>query len=221
MNSEEAGIVLEYEYWERDGSATFGPEKRYHLKTMNIFGNILTFSRQHQRSDTISMQSKVYGMWLPSWEHKFELQTDRNRVVSVIGEMSSPQNTSWRHYKWHCYITQRSYARLRSDKDMEWHRVIDRMDAKLVCVDQHSSTSAKLHQIRPFGIIKLVRCPGPRNLIAAFQVLNTIWHRDILAAKLILHEGIPVWNHFHLERIISFLIGLRVVISAFMFIRFF
>lgn len=99
----------------------------------------------------------------------------------MLGEMPSPQGTSWYFYIEHrlnmmnagieCYTT-RSYARLRLDKHIEWHRAIDTLAGKLVnhkpaivFIGSGGSTPAN----SPIKVKKHVRCPGTRKLIAAFQ----------------------------------------------------
>lgn len=111
----------------------------------------------------------------------FEERTDLSRTASVIGEMPSPQNTSWRHYIEHRLrmstngietYTQRCYARLGLDKHMESKRAIDKIAGKLVnhkpaiiYIGAGGSTPANsIIRIR-----KHVRCPGTRKLIVAIM----------------------------------------------------
>lgn len=112
---------------------------------------------------------------------KFEEETDRNRMAAILGEMPSPRGASWRSYIEHQLrvmdagietYTQRSYARLRLDKHIQWHRAIDKLAGKLVkhkpavvFIGASGSTSAN----SPIKIKKHVRCPGTRKLIEAFQ----------------------------------------------------
>lgn len=105
---------------------------------------------------------------------------DRNQVAAIIGEMPSPCGTTWHLYIKHklrmmengieAYTTS-SYARLKLDKHMEWHRAIDKMAGKLVNNKPaiiflgNGSTAAN----SPISIKKHVRCPGTRKLIEAFK----------------------------------------------------
>lgn len=111
----------------------------------------------------------------------FEEETDRNRMAAELGEMPSPQGTSWRSYIEHRLrvmeagieaYTIRPYARLRLDKHIEWHRAIDKKAGKLVnhkasiiYIGSGGSTPAN----SPIKIKKHVRCPGTRKLVFAFK----------------------------------------------------
>lgn len=111
----------------------------------------------------------------------FEEQTHRNQMAATLGEMPSPQGTSWRSYIEHRLrvmeagieaYTIRSYARLQLDKHIEWHRAIDKKAGKLVnhkpsivYIGAGGSTPAS----SPIKIKKHVRCPGTRKLIFAFK----------------------------------------------------
>lgn len=110
----------------------------------------------------------------------FEEQTDRNGIAAMIGVMPSARNETWRHYIEHRLkmsrngietYTQRSVARLRLDKHIEWHRAIDRIAGKLVC---HKPAlihlgAGHIAANSPICIKKHVRCPGTRKLIEAFK----------------------------------------------------
>lgn len=109
-----------------------------------------------------------------------EEETDRNGIAARIGDMPSPRNETYLHYIEHrlamarngiATYTQRSVARLRLDKHIEWHRAIDKIAGKMVChkpalifigAGQWAANSI-------ISIKKFVRCPGTRKLIQAFK----------------------------------------------------
>lgn len=111
---------------------------------------------------------------------KFEEEADRNLIAAAIGQMPSPQNDSWRHYVTHrlrmlqngiATYTQRSYARIRLSKHIEWQRAIDTFAAKLV---GHKPAvihigAGNIAANSPIRIKKHVRCPGTRKLVVAFK----------------------------------------------------
>lgn len=110
----------------------------------------------------------------------FEEQQDRNNIAATIGTMPSPRNTSWRHYIAHRLrmmengietYTQRNVARLRLDKHIESHRIIDRIVARLVNFLSAIILIGAGHFAAnsPISIKKHVRCPGTRKLIGAFK----------------------------------------------------
>lgn len=112
---------------------------------------------------------------------QYEEQAARNRIAQEIGEMPSPQGTSWQSYIIHRLnvmnagietYTVPSYARLRLDKHIRWHRAIDKIAGKLVnhkpsliFMGAGGSTAAN----SPIRVRKHVRCPAVRKLIAAFK----------------------------------------------------
>lgn len=112
---------------------------------------------------------------------KFEEETERNRVAHILGEMPSPRGASWRSYIEHQLrvmdrgietYTVRSYARLRLDKHIGWHRAIDKLAGKLVNHKPaiiYMGASGSTSPNSPIKIKKHVRCPGTRKLIEAFQ----------------------------------------------------
>lgn len=95
--------------------------------------------------------------------------------------MPSPQGSSWKTYIAHRLnvmnagietYTVRSYARLRLDKHIEWHRAIDKIAGKLVnhkaaIVYIGSGGSTPASSI--IRVKKHVRCPGTRKLLGAFK----------------------------------------------------
>lgn len=110
-----------------------------------------------------------------------EEQMDRENVKEQIGVIPSPRGSTWASYILHrlrmleegiSTYTTRSYARMRLDKHIEWHRAIDLLAGRLVnhmpaiiYMGSGGSTPAN----SPIGIKKHVRCPGTRKLIEAFK----------------------------------------------------
>lgn len=110
----------------------------------------------------------------------YEEKSDRTRIAAEIAQMPSPRDSSWEHYIKHrlrvmengiATYTQRSYARLRLDKYIEWHRAIDKIAGTLV---NHKPAiiwvgAGQIAANSIISIRKHVRCPGTRKLVEAFQ----------------------------------------------------
>lgn len=94
--------------------------KRYHYNT-----------KQGVRNDKAEKMSRLFD---------FEEKTDRNEIAAELEQMPSPRDSSWMEYIQHrlrvmengiaTYST-RNYARLQLDKNMQWHRAIDKLAGAL------------------------------------------------------------------------------------------